>query len=70
MSVNDIDIDLLISLVQERPIIWDKGHEHFSDKFRKANEWAAVCKNLFENYDEFEDPKKNKIGKLLYVIAT
>lgn len=68
MSVDDIDIDFLISLVQERPIIWDKRHEHYSDKFRKRNEWAAVCKNLFQDYDEFEDTKKNKIGELYNLV--
>ncbi|XP_049880397.1 uncharacterized protein LOC126376883 [Pectinophora gossypiella] len=62
MSEQDIDIDFLISLVQERPIIWDKSHEHYSDKFRKANEWVAVCKKIFQDYEEFEDQKKNKIG--------
>lgn len=68
MSVQDIDIDFLISLVQERPIIWDKSHEHYSDKFRKANEWVAVCKKIFQDYEEFEDQKKNKIGELLFII--
>lgn len=66
MSEQDIDLDFLISLVQERPIIWDKSHEHYSDKFRKANEWAAVCRKIFQDYEEFEDQKKNKIGELLF----
>ncbi|CAH1969929.1 unnamed protein product [Acanthoscelides obtectus] len=64
MSVEEIDIDFLISLVQERPIIWDKGHEHYNDKFRKANEWVSVCKHLYADYEEFDDTKKNKIGEL------
>lgn len=68
MSEQEIDIDFLISLVQERPIIWDKSHEHYSDKFRKANEWAAVCKIIFQDYEEFEDKKKNKIGELLFIM--
>ncbi|CAK1545215.1 unnamed protein product [Leptosia nina] len=70
MSEQNIDIDFLISLVQERPIIWDKSHEHYSDKFRKANEWVAVCKKVFQDYDEFEDQKKNKIGPSRYVPAS
>lgn len=68
MSEQEIDIDFLISLVQERPILWDKSHEHYSDKFRKANEWAAVCKIIFQDYEEFEDQKKNKIGELLFIM--
>lgn len=68
MSEQEIDIDFLISLVQERPIIWDKSHEHYSDKFRKANEWAAVCKIIFQDYEEFEDKKKNKIGELFLLL--
>ncbi|CAG5004989.1 unnamed protein product [Parnassius apollo] len=69
MSEQDIDIDFLVSLVQERPIIWDKSHEHYSDKFRKANEWVAVCKKIFQDYEEFEDQKKNKIGnELLFLM--
>lgn len=68
MSEQNIDIDFLISLVQERPIIWDKSHEHYSDKFRKANEWADVCKKLFQGYEESEDQKKNKIGELLFIL--
>ncbi|CAG5037906.1 unnamed protein product [Parnassius apollo] len=60
MSEQDIDIDFLISLVQERAIIWDKSHELYSYKFRKANEWVAVCKKIFQDYEEFEDPKKEQ----------
>lgn len=68
MSEQEIDIEFLISLVQERPIIWDKSHEHYSDRFRKVNEWAAVCKIIFQDYEEFEDQKKNKIGELLFIM--
>lgn len=68
MSQQDIDIDFLISLVQERPIIWDKSHDHYRDKFRTANECAAVCKKIFQDYEELEDQKKNKIGELLFIM--
>ena len=68
MSRQDIDIDILISLVQEGPIIWNISCEHYSDKFRKANEWAAVCKKIFPDYEEYEEQKKNKIGELLFIM--
>ncbi|KAM3966673.1 uncharacterized protein ACR2FA_012211 [Aphomia sociella] len=62
MSAEDVDIDYLISLVQNRPSLWDKSNEDFSNKFRRANEWVAVCKILFPEYDDFDEAKKHEIG--------
>lgn len=60
---DNIDIDFLISLVQEREILWDKSNEGFKNNNLKAKAWEQIAKTLFTDYDTFDNDKKNKLGK-------
>lgn len=56
----DIEVDLLITLVQERPVIWDKSLEEYKYKNLTLKAWEEICgilNNDFENLDETN--KKN-----------
>ena len=51
----DIEIDLLITLVQERPVLWDKSLKEYKFKNLTLKAWEEVCTILnkyFENSDE------------------
>jgi len=55
----ELDIELLISLVESRPILWDKTLDKFSDRNEKRKAWKEVfglTNPGFENF-EFKDQK-------------
>jgi len=59
----ELDIELLISLVESRPILWDKTLDKFSDRNEKRKAWKEVFGSTnpgFENF-EFKDQKLIKI---------
>ena len=58
-----IDNELLIHLVQERPVLWDKSLDTFKDRNATRNAWHEVCLQLRDDFDKLEDSKKNDFGK-------
>ena len=59
----EIDNELLIYLVQERPVLWDKTLDVFKDRIATRNAWHEVCLHLRHDFDKLEDSKKNSFGK-------
>ena len=58
----EIDTELLISLVQERPALWDKSREDY--KSRRTTEcWREVCIQLNPNFENLSEAEKDKYGK-------
>lgn len=66
MSEN-IDCDLLISLVEERPVLWDKTIDDFKNKNLKTEGWKDVCRNIFHDFDDKNDKEKTRLGKLIFI---
>ena len=58
-----IDNELLIHLIQERPMLWDKTSEVFKDRIVTRNAWHEVCQHLKDDFDQLEDSEKNNFGK-------
>ena len=65
MTASQVQIDnkLLIHLVLEKPVLWDKTLDIFKDGDATRNAWHAVCAQLNENFDAQEDNCKNDFGK-------
>ncbi|XP_063374287.1 uncharacterized protein LOC134661985, partial [Cydia amplana] len=61
---DNIDNDLLISLVEERPVLWDKTIEEYKDKDKKNSAWKEVCRSIFPTFDEQTNKEKTKIDIL------
>lgn len=59
------DVDHLISLIYERPVLWDKTISQFKDKFLKTEAWREVCTSLYSNFEELNSVEKTKLGKYL-----
>ncbi|XP_022182999.1 52 kDa repressor of the inhibitor of the protein kinase-like [Myzus persicae] len=57
----DIDIERLITSVQSRVVLWDKTSEKYKDKFKTLEAWKAVCTEIIDGYEDFDDSKKNDI---------
>lgn len=63
MSLEDIDCEILISLVENRRVLWDKTLDSFKDRILTRNVWREVCEALKADFEELEDKEKNAFGK-------
>ena len=61
---SDIDIDVLITLVEARPVLWDKTQEIYKDRNATRKAWQEVCMELKGEFKEWGDKEKNTFGKL------
>lgn len=60
---DQIDIEFLITLVEARPVLWDKTLEEYKDKVLTKNAWAEICKELHTGFEEMSDKEKNEFGE-------
>ncbi|VEN34554.1 unnamed protein product [Callosobruchus maculatus] len=61
--VDSIDNDALISLVEARPVLWDKTLDWFKDRNLTRGAWREVCRALNHQFEVMEDKEKNAFGK-------
>lgn len=59
----EVDIEHLIILVQERPVLWDKTIEEYKDRVKSRNAWIDIFKELNSDFQELGDKEKNEYGK-------
>ena len=51
MSEEDIiDSEILISLIQAKPELWDKADENYKDRNKRRDAWKSICTQLKENF--------------------
>lgn len=71
LSINSsqftMDIDLLISPIESRPVLWDKTSNMYKDRNETKKEWKKVCTELNSDFNNYND-EKNKYDKLAYEI--
>lgn len=58
-----IDNDVLISLVESKPVLWDKRLDNFKDRVVTRDAWREVCCALKSDFEELEVKEKNEFGK-------
>lgn len=58
----DIEIDLLITLVQERPVLWDKSLEEYKYKNLTLKAWEEVCTILNKDFENSDERNKKEYG--------
>ena len=58
----NIDCELLITLVEERPVLWDKSSEEYKDRRLTLQAWKDVCSQLKEDFETLGDKERNDIG--------
>ena len=59
----ELDVDLLISLVEARPVLWDKTDDIYKDRNEAKKAWREVCICLQEDFEALGDAKKNAFGE-------
>ncbi|PSN44807.1 hypothetical protein C0J52_25711 [Blattella germanica] len=62
--MEDINTELLITLVKERPAIWDKTLDLYKDKKLKELSWREICVKLNEDFEDMDSWQKHEYGKL------
>ena len=58
-----IDNEVLISLVEARPVFWDKTLDRFKDRNLTRDAWRKVCCPLKNDFEVMEDKDKIALGK-------
>lgn len=61
--MEDIDAELLITLVHARPVLWDKYLDTYKDRNATKNSWREVCMELLPGYDGLEAKDQDAFGK-------
>lgn len=65
MTTKNINVENLISLVQNRPVLWDKTLEIYKDKNLRTAGWREICIILNEDFEEMEEKKRQDYGKFV-----
>lgn len=62
----DFDVEFLITLVQERPVLWDKSLDSYKDRNATKNAWREILIELNPEFDALDDKEKNVFGKYIF----
>lgn len=61
----DIEVDMLITLVQERLVLWDKSLEEYKYKNLTLNAWEEICGILNKDFENLDETDKKVYGKYI-----
>ena len=63
-------LDVLISLVEAKPVLWDKTLDTFKYRNLTRDAWREVCCALKNDFEVMEDKEKKMhlVSSFLYVI--
>ena len=64
---NEIDVDVLITLVQEKQHLWDQSRKDYKDRNRQNEGWREILQILHPAYNEMSD-KDNRIRQVHFFI--
>lgn len=53
-----MDVDLLIVLLEARPVLWDKTSKIYKDRIETKKAWKEVCIELNSDFNIYNDEKK------------
>ncbi|CAG9829273.1 unnamed protein product [Diabrotica balteata] len=64
-----VDEEVLISLVEAKPVIWDKTLEIYKDRNSTKKAWEEVCLALNPDLENNGDGEKNAFGNIVTLKA-
>ena len=59
---NEIDVEVLITNVQNRPVIWDKNLVEYKDKILTKNAWEEIFAEMNADFNNLDEKKKTEFG--------
>ena len=60
MEGYETDVDQLISLVEEKPVLWDKSLNDYKSRNLTASAWRDVCCQLHHDFESLTDKEKKE----------
>jgi hypothetical protein len=63
----EFDTDLLISLVESRPVLWEKTDDIYKDGNETKKAWREVCICLQEDFEALGDVKKTRLVSIAII---
>ena len=63
----EFDTDLLISLVEARPVLWDKADDIYKDRNETKKAWREVCICPQEDFEALGDVKKTLLVNIAII---
>ncbi|XP_054270360.1 uncharacterized protein LOC128991474 [Macrosteles quadrilineatus] len=63
--MTEINVELLISLVEARPVLWDKTTEEYKNRMKSKRAWIEVFKQLNEEFEEMEYKEREEYARLV-----
>ncbi|KAL1130688.1 hypothetical protein AAG570_011929 [Ranatra chinensis] len=61
--MKDIDMHTFFSLIEERPVLWDKTLSTFKDTEATKQAWKEVCVGLDEAFEDLKDDEQFTFAK-------
>ncbi|CAK1553423.1 unnamed protein product [Leptosia nina] len=58
-----IDIELLIRLVEKKPVLWDKTQVYYKNRQPCFTAWREICLELNKNFETLSEREKNNFGR-------
>lgn len=58
-----IDAEVLITLIQAKPVLWDKSLDIYKDRIATKNAWGDVCLALKPDFENLTSTERNSFGK-------
>lgn len=65
----EIDVELLMYLVEEKPVLWDRSDEHYQSRNLTVSAWREICSRLYVDFDGLRDKEKNEFCKLIIYLC-
>ncbi|KAL4104427.1 hypothetical protein QTP88_019728 [Uroleucon formosanum] len=63
-----LDVDLLITLVEENPLLWDKTLDSYSDRNEKRKCWKDMFCKIKPGFEEMDIKDQKIIGVVIFEI--
>lgn len=63
----EIDNEVLITLVEQRPVLWDKTIDDYKNRNKTLEGWKQICRILKDDFDEKSEKEQNDIGKHYFI---
>jgi hypothetical protein len=61
----DVDAELLISFIEERPVRWDRTLETYRDKNFTLEAWREICKIVHPDFESLDERKRKEYNGVL-----
>lgn len=62
--MDQTDVEKIILMVRDRPILWDTSSELYKDRSQKRTMWTEICASLNKNFLDRSEEDQEITSKL------